>query len=157
MTEVLETKPDERHSGNLKVVLFLEDDADDFVFARHQLKKLKLQNPVLRFPTGDDLMAYLRAQRDGGDRKTSSLPAVIIIDQRLPRSNGLAVQASLRASLQFRKIPLIAISSDDRINALKSAVQLGADAYLTKPFQSKEFLRLAFSLRLPLAFEAERE
>jgi len=63
----------------------------------------------------------------------------------------------LRASLKFRKIPLIAISGDDRINALKSAVELGADAYLTKPFQGRDFLRLALKLRLPLEFDNERE
>ncbi len=152
MTAMVQQPAGDKAVPGLMAVLFLEDNENDFELARIHLEKLKLQNPVYRVRNADDLMAYLHGAREYHNRSKYPFPAVIVIDQRLPKTSGLDVQALLRASLKFRTIPIIAISSPERIAALQSAVKLGADGYLTKPFQAGEFARHSLNLKLPLQF-----
>jgi CheY-like chemotaxis protein len=141
-------------AASLKAVLFVEDNMDDFVIARHALKKLKLRNPIFRVPCADVMMRYINGEGEYADREKYPLPAVLFMDQQLPRISGLEAQAKVRSSLKMRKIPIVAISGEERLTALKSAVQLGADGYMLKPFAGTDFFRLARELDLPLQFDA---
>lgn len=149
-------KPDpetkERPQGRCGSILFVEDDIDDFIVACHELRKLKITNPVYRVATTEAMTKYLTGESEYADREIFPLPAVIIIDLHLPGSNGMHAQAYIRSKLKFRKIPIIAISSIQQINALRSAVSLGADAFLVKPFERTEFARVILEKKLPLQF-----
>jgi CheY-like chemotaxis protein len=142
----------EQHADILHTIVFVEDNPDDYVIARYELQKLKLRNPIHRVATFDALMAYLEKAHCNRHLEPASMPCVIVMDLRLPQTSGLNAQAALRSTLNFRHIPIIVISSPERLNALKSAVDLGADGYLVKPFNRTEFCKLALRLRLPLEF-----
>jgi CheY-like chemotaxis protein len=136
-----------------KCVLFLEDDPVDFEIASIQLVKVHLRSKVVRVSTADELLEYLRAMEVYLDAEKFPVPAVIVIDQRLPGADGIEAQLMLRSNLRFNRIPIIAISSPDQIEKLKSAVDLGADAWMTKPFNGAEFRHIAQDFKLPLSFE----
>ena len=153
MTATLETTFEQRVSEGLKSILFVEDEADDFVLAQYHLKKLKVTNPVCRVRTVDELMMFLRGVGIYSNREQFPLPAVIFLDLRLPGGGGLDAQAMLRTSLKFRSIPIILISSPENLAKLRAAVQLGANGYLLKPFKQADFCKLTLDLRLPLDFE----
>lgn len=153
MSAKFEPAADQALPESRKAVLFVEDDSNDFILAQYHLKNLKLRNPVRCVPCVDILMDYLDGKGAFADRKQFPLPGVIILDQRLPGTAGLQVQARLRATLRFRDIPIIAISSPERVNILKSAVDLGANAYMLKPFRADDFCKLTRQLKLPLDFE----
>lgn len=152
-SEILEQRLEARTASVGGAVLFVEDNPDDYALAQYHLKKLKLRNPVYRAHTAEEMLAYLRGEGIYRDRTQFPLPAVIVMDMRLPGSTGLEAQALLKSTLKFRKIPIVAISSSERTGALKSAVDLGADGYLLKPFNGMQFCRIALSLRLDLDFE----
>jgi CheY-like chemotaxis protein len=59
----------------------------------------------------------------------------------------------LRGNLRFRKIPIIAISSLERMEQLETAVKLGADAWMIKPFCAVQFLNIARDFNLDVEFE----
>jgi CheY-like chemotaxis protein len=136
----------------LDSILFVEDCQDDFVVARHHLKKLNITNPADRVGCIDDMLEYLALRGSQRDTK-GSLPTVIIMDLGLRGENGLDGQARLRSNFKYRKIPIIVISSNERIHTLKSAVSLGANGYLLKPFKAEEFMSLAVKLNLKLDFD----
>jgi DNA-binding response OmpR family regulator len=140
----------------LKCVLLVEDDTNDALIACREFHKLNLKNSVFRVSTFKEMTAYLRREGEYSDREKYPAPAVIVVDMRLPGSDGLQVQAWLRSNLNFRQIPLILISSNENLIALKTAVELGADAWMTKPFRAEEFQRIAKRLHLDVEFEAER-
>jgi CheY-like chemotaxis protein len=154
-TEIPEPVSEVRLPTALGTVLFVEDNPDDYALAQYHLQKLKLRNPVHRAYSTDEMMAYLRGAGIYQDRMEYPFPEVIVMDLRLPGGSGLEAQALLRSTLKFRNVPIIAISSSERTGSLKSAVDLGADSYLCKPFNGVQFCRVALDLRLRLEFELE--
>jgi CheY-like chemotaxis protein len=137
-----------------RCILFVEDSPPDYEIACIQLKKVHLRNKTHCVSTSDEMLEYLRAMDLFLDRERFPMPAVIIMDQRLPGgASGLEAQQMLRADLRFRRIPIIAISSSEQIPILRAAMELGADAWMTKPFNGAEFRHIAQDLDLPVEFE----
>jgi CheY-like chemotaxis protein len=136
-----------------KCVLFVEDNPDDFFCGCRALGKIKLANAVRQVSNADEMLEYLRAMDEYLNREKFPVPAVIIMDMRLPGMSGLEAQTMLRTNLRFRRIPIICISSSESIAQMQTAVELGADAWMLKPFSAVEFLNIARSLNLPLQFE----
>ncbi|MDB6058652.1 MAG: response regulator with CheY-like receiver domain and winged-helix DNA-binding domain [Verrucomicrobiales bacterium] len=134
-------------------ILFVEDNVEDFVIAHRQLRDCNVSNPVRCVPTAHHLTRYLEGSGDYADRDLYPLPAVIVMDLRLPEVDGLQAQAWVRSKLKFRKIPIIAISSEEQVKVLRSAVTLGADAFLLKPFKAREFFHLAEQKNLPVDYK----
>ncbi|MGZ4961119.1 MAG: response regulator [Limisphaerales bacterium] len=154
---VTEFKRREDLKKSPRCVLFVEDNMDDFVFAIYELAKVKLRNKIRRVSTADEMLRYLRGVDQYLDRTTFAVPAVIVLDLRLPDSDGLEAQAMLRSSLKFRRIPLITISDATNTEQLQTTVELGADASMMKPFKGVDFKSIAEELRLPLEFETAKE
>jgi CheY-like chemotaxis protein len=136
-----------------RCVLFVEDNVNDFLLACYAMSQIKLRNRVMHVGSADEMLEYLRGVDEYLDTDKYPLPAVIIMDMRLPGASGLEAHAMLRTSLRFRSIPIICISTSESITELKTAVSLGADAWMLKPFKAVEFLNLARDLDLPLEFD----
>jgi CheY-like chemotaxis protein len=136
-----------------KCVLFVEDNLDDFSLACYALSKVKIRNKVMHVGSADEMLEYLRAMDGYLDRERFPVPAVIMMDMGLPGASGMEAQAMLRTNLRFRHIPIICISTSESMEQLKTAVELGADAWMLKPFSAVEFLNIARDLNLPLQFE----
>jgi CheY-like chemotaxis protein len=136
-----------------RCVLFVEDNIDDFSLACYALSRIKLRDRVMHVGSADEMLEYLRAMDRYLDTERFPVPAVIVMDMRLPGPDGLEAQTMLRTNLRFRHIPIICISSSESLPQLQTAVELGADAWMLKPFSAVEFLNIARDLRLPLRFE----
>ncbi|MDB6059332.1 MAG: response regulator with CheY-like receiver domain and winged-helix DNA-binding domain [Verrucomicrobiales bacterium] len=152
MTATAEAKNIETANVPLKSLLFVEDEENDFLYARKELNKLKLRNPVHRVSTAAELFDYLNGVGPYADREKFPKPAAIITDLRLPGIDGLQIQAQLRSNLKYRSIPIIPISSPERVAMLKAALELGADGYLLKPFKGPTFKYVVEKVGLPLEF-----
>jgi two-component system response regulator len=135
-----------------RCVLFVEDSEADFELALMRLTRAGLQNKVLRVCTADEMLEYLRSMDAYLDLERFPMPAVIMIDQHLPGSDGIEAQEMLHSTARFRRIPIIAISSPEQVVKLKSAVELGANGSMTKPFDAREFARICRELELQLDF-----
>lgn len=153
-TAISETEVMSRNFAPLESILFVEDDSNDFIIARYQLEQLKVRNPIVHVPTATEMFAFLDGEEGYGNRRKYPLPAVIILDYLLPDRRGIEAQAIIRSSLKYRKIPIISISGDKRIAVLKQSVELGANAWMTKPFEPADFLAIIARLNLPIWFEA---
>lgn len=136
-----------------KCILFVEDNTEDFVLACYALQRMRLRNKIARVSSADEMLAYLRGTDQYLDRDRYALPAVIVMDMRLPNASGLEAQTMLRSNLRFRQIPIVCISGSESIEQLKVAVELGAEAWMLKPFTALEFLNIARDLNLDLEFD----
>lgn len=154
---VTEFKRREELKQSPRCVLFVEDNLDDFSLATYELAKVKLRNKVNRVSTADEMLQYLRGVDQYLDRTRFPMPAVIVLDLRLPDSDGLEAQAMLRSSLKFRRIPLVTISDVTNAKQLQTTVDLGADASMIKPFSGEEFRNIAGELRLALEFDTAKQ
>ncbi len=135
----------------LKVLLFVEDDPNDFLLAQRELRKMKLLNPVCHVASVEEMVAYMSAEEKFSDHEKFPLPEAIFLDMHLPKGDGLDAAAWLRSKLKFRNIPLVAISGSGT-EMLKMAVDMGAHALMLKPFDADEFAKIVSRLKLRLAF-----
>jgi CheY-like chemotaxis protein len=135
-------------------ILFVEDNEPDFIFAGHALRKLKIVNPIRRVVTTDQLLNYLAGTGKYSDRVKYPFPAIIVLDVVLPDGDGLNAQAVLRASLEYRSVPIVMISTGERIQKLRAAEALGVTGSLVKPFDGNEFVRLMHASGFQLEFSA---
>lgn len=150
MMAIVESDTEFRRALQPRSILIVEDNADDFVLARHEIRKLKITNPVQRIPDPRELINYISGSGPYGDRSEFPIPAVILLDLRLPGTNGLEIQAALRSNLRFRDVPIIAISSNEQLTTLRTCVTLGATAYMVKPFSAKQFARVLLNNQISL-------
>ena len=76
-------------------------------------------------------------------------PAAVLLDIEMPRMDGYELMATLRSQEQYRHLPLIVLTSRAATKHHQRAFQLGADAYLVKPYQDEELLSTLARLTKP--------
>ena len=122
----------------LRTVLLVEDSIADAEMAMDALAEAHLANPVVHVEDGVDCLDYLCARgawatRDPGD------PAVVLLDIKMPRMNGLEVLTRMRADERMRRIPVVILSSSREESDLARSWDLGANAYVIKPVDVDQF------------------
>lgn len=123
----------------LKPILLVEDNPHDLELSLVALERSNLSNEVIVVRDGSEALDYLfrrnaHAGRDEGN------PAVLLLDLKLPKVNGLEVLAELKKSQHLRSIPVVMLTSSREEPDLDAAYQLGVNAYVVKPVNFKEFV-----------------
>ncbi|TAL91680.1 MAG: response regulator [Rhodanobacter sp.] len=122
----------------LRTVLLAEDSLADAEMTMDALAEAHLANPVVHVEDGVECLDYLHrcgawATREPGD------PAVVLLDIKMPRMNGLEVLTQMRADEQTRRIPVVILSSSREETDLARSWDLGANAYVIKPVDVDQF------------------
>jgi CheY-like chemotaxis protein len=119
-----------------KKILLAEDDPDDrgffFQFLRHR-PDLLLLPPV---ENGEEVFAFLEQAQHG------TLPDVIILDQNMPKCNGLQTLAILKNNIQYENIPVFVYSTYTDDYLVKQSIQLGARSVLEKPLSQEGYHKM---------------
>ena len=98
-----------------------------------------MANEVIVLRDGADALDYLLRREAYADRDDGN-PAVILLDLKLPKVDGLEVLKALRASPELRSIPTVMLTSSREEPDLLRAYELGVNAYVVKPVEFKEFV-----------------
>ena len=117
------------------VILHVEDDANDVELVQMAFRKAKAECRLLVVNDGDDAISYLKGDGAFGDRNTHPLPAVILLDVKLPRRSGLEVLEWVRShtDTRLRRVPVLMLTSSNQPGDIARAYDLGANSYLVKP------------------------
>lgn len=133
---------------NDKVILLVEDNPDDEALTMHALTKNNIANKVIVARNGVEALDYLFATGRYADQSTTELPAIILLDLKLPKIDGIEVLRRLRADERTRLLPVVVLTSsreeEDRLNCYS----LGANSYVRKPVDFDEFIAAAGQLGL---------
>lgn len=116
-----------------KIILLVEDDPDDEALTLRALKKNRIQNDVIVARDGAEALDYLFGSGAHAGRDTSVLPAVILLDLKLPKVDGLEVLRRLRADARTRLLPVVILTSSREEQDLVQGYSLGANSYVRKP------------------------
>ena len=121
----------------LKPILLVEDNPRDLELTLLALERSQLANEVIVLRDGAEALDYLLrrnayAQRDDGN------PAVLLLDLKLPKVDGLEVLREVRATAELRSIPTVMLTSSREEPDLLRAYELGVNAYEVKPVEFKE-------------------
>ena len=123
----------------LKPILLVEDDARDLELTLIALERSQLANEVVVVRDGALALDYLNRQGDHADRAEGN-PAVILLDLKLPKVNGLEVLGAVRGNPALRSIPVVMLTSSQEETDVIRSYELGVNAYVVKPVEFKQFV-----------------
>ncbi|AKJ29146.1 response regulator [Caldimonas brevitalea] len=123
----------------LKPILLVEDDARDLELTLVALERSQLANDVITVRDGAQALDYLLREGTYAGR-TAGNPAVILLDLKLPKVNGLEVLQAVRASEALRAIPVVMLTSSHEESDVLRSYELGVNAYVVKPVDFKQFV-----------------
>jgi len=120
-------------------ILLVEDNADDEELTLRSLKQCHLANEVVVARDGVEALDYLH----GGARDTSvrALPAVVILDLKLPKIDGFGVLKRIREHPQTRGLPVVVLTSSAEDSDILATYDLGGNSYVRKPVRMDDFAR----------------
>ncbi|MET0207914.1 MAG: response regulator [Burkholderiaceae bacterium] len=123
----------------LKPILLVEDDARDLELTLVALERSQLANEVIVMRDGAEALDYLNRQGDHADRAEGN-PAVILLDLKLPKVNGLEVLKAVRDTANLKSIPVVMLTSSQVETDVVQSYELGVNAYVVKPVEFKQFV-----------------
>ena len=124
---------------NLKRILLVEDDPKDIELTLSALSDHKLANEVSVARDGVEALDY-PYRRGSFARRPPGNPAVILLDLKMPRMDGVQVLRQLKADERMRMIPVVILTSSRESSDLQECYLLGVNAYVVKPARFFEFV-----------------
>lgn len=132
----------------LSTLLLVEDDPNDVILFRRAKDKSNLAHPLQVVEDGEAAVAYLSGQDQYADRNRYPLPALMLLDLKLPRKSGLEVLAWLRQQPGIHRLPVVVLTSSRENLDVGRAYDLGANSYLVKPVAFDNLLEMVKALGL---------
>jgi len=123
----------------LKPILLVEDDKRDLELTLVALERSQLANDVVVVRDGAQALNYLKREGDFAERAEGN-PAVVLLDLKLPKVNGLEVLREVRGTAALRSIPVVMLTSSNEESDLVNSYELGVNAYVVKPVEFKQFV-----------------
>ena len=123
---------------DLRTILLVEDSMADAEMAIDALREAKLANPIVHLEDGVDCLDWLHRRGAYADRFEGD-PAVILLDIKMPRMDGLEVLKQLRTEDRWKRLPVVILSSSREESDLARSWDLGVNAYVLKPVDVQQF------------------
>lgn len=123
-----------------KVILLVEDNPDDVDLTLRALKQNNILNKVVIARDGVEALDYLLGTGMYAGRNLKDLPVVTLLDLKLPKIDGLEVLKRIRQNEITRLLPVVILTSSIEEKDVIAGYQLGANSYVRKPVDFKEFI-----------------
>ena len=123
---------------HIRTILLVEDSMADAEMSLDALREANLANPVVHLQDGVECMDWLQCRGDWATREPGN-PAVVLLDIKMPRMDGLEVLTRMRADEHLRRIPVVILSSSREESDLARSWDLGVNAYVIKPVDVDQF------------------
>jgi len=131
-----------------KTILLVEDNPDDVALTQRAFRKNNILNEVVVAQDGVEALDYLFATGSYSGRDVSIMPAIILLDLKLPRVDGLEVLRRLRTDERTQLLPVVILTSSREEQDLINGYKLGANSYVRKPVDFNQFTEAVRQLGL---------
>ena len=129
----------------LKKILLVEDNQNDVELTIEALSEHNLANRVISLSDGVEALDYL-LYRDKYASRERENPAVILLDIKMPRMDGIEVLEEIKKIEELKNIPIVMLTSSREEPDLKKCYSLGVNAYVVKPVNFKDFFEVVKQL-----------
>ncbi|TNE77020.1 MAG: response regulator [Gammaproteobacteria bacterium] len=133
---------------NTRPILVVEDNPDDQQLALRAFRKSNLGNEVIIAGDGVEALDYLLGTGPYTPGSPPELPAVVLLDLKLPRKDGLQVLREIRSNERTRLLPVVIVTSSKEEQDMIKGYSLGANSYVRKPVDFNEFVAAVQQLGL---------
>jgi|SRR5580693_7457356 CheY-like chemotaxis protein len=120
-------------------ILMVEDDPKDVELTLTALEEYNLANEVVVTHDGEEALDYLYC-RGKFEGRSSDNPAVLLLDLKLPKVDGLEVLQQVKSDEKLRMIPVVVLTSSHEEKDVVASYKLGVNAYVVKPVDFHEFV-----------------
>jgi CheY-like chemotaxis protein len=120
-------------------ILIVEDDPNDLELTLTALADYNLANEVVVTRDGQQALDYLYCRGEFNTRSTGN-PAVMLLDLKLPKVNGLEILQQIKSDERLRMIPVVVLTSSNEEKDMMRSYSLGVNAYVVKPVDFHEFV-----------------
>jgi two-component system, response regulator len=119
-----------------KVILLVEDNPSDIDLTKRAIKKARIVNELVVAHDGQEALDYLF---ETAGHETAPLPAVILLDLKLPGVDGLEVLRRVRGDNRTRRLPIVVLTSSREEQDIAASYDVGANSYIRKPVDFTQF------------------
>ena len=133
---------------NSRLILLVEDNLSDVELTRRAFEKRHISNSLIVAEDGKEALDYLFAEGAHAGRDVTDLPTVVLLDLKLPRVDGMEVLRKIRADERTRRLPVVILTSSQEEQDIIASYDLGANSYIRKPVDFKQFAEAVRQLGL---------
>ncbi len=131
-----------------KTILLVEDNPDDIELTLQALKKSKITNEIIVVRDGAEALEYLMGMGQYAERDISMVPAVVLLDLKLPKVDGLEVLRRVRAMDHTKLLPVVILTSSREEQDILTGYSYGVNSYVRKPVDFIQFAEAVSHLGL---------
>ncbi len=133
---------------NTNPILLAEDNPDDQELALRAFAKSNLSNDIILVKDGVEALDYLFGRGEYAGDEPPPLPAVALLDLKMPRKDGLEVLQEIRTHERTKYLPVVLLTSSKEEQDIVRGYRLGVNSYVRKPVDFNEFLKAIQQLGL---------
>ena len=122
-----------------KIILLVEDNPSDIGLTQRAFAKSRITNKLVIAEDGQEALDYLFAAGKHTGRDVSEVPALVLLDLKLPRVDGLEVLRQIRADPRTDRIPVVILTTSQEEQDVAQSYDLGANSYIRKPVDFVKF------------------
>jgi two-component system response regulator len=122
-----------------KMIMIVEDNPDDEELTLRALRQGKIANEIVVTRDGSEAIEFVFGKGQYAGRNLERMPAVILLDLKLPKLSGLEVLKQLRADPRTKLIPVVVLTSSSEDEDMLRSYQVGANSYVRKPVEFPSF------------------
>lgn len=131
-----------------KYILLVEDSSNDEMLTLHALKSSRIVNRVEVVRDGAEALDYLFARGAYSGRNREDRPAVMLLDLKLPKLDGIEVLRRLRSDEETKLLPVVILTSSREEQDVMQGYQFGANSFVRKPVNFEQFSKAVSELGL---------
>jgi two-component system, response regulator len=131
-----------------KMIMLVEDNPDDEELTLRALRQSKIANEIVVTRDGSEALDFVFAKGKYQGRDLAHMPAVVLLDLKLPKLSGLEVLQRLRADPRTKLIPVVVLTSSSEDEDMLRSYQFGANSYVRKPIEFGAFANAVTQLGL---------
>jgi CheY-like chemotaxis protein len=115
------------------VILMVDDDAEDCLLVRDALQEIRLEQDLRFVRDGEELFDYLYQRGEYENKRMAPRPDMILLDLKMPKMDGREVLRAMKSNPQFRRIPVVALTTSMSEDDVAFSYDMGVNSYVTKP------------------------
>lgn len=131
-----------------KMILLVEDNPDDEELTIRALRQARIANVIVVARDGSEALDFMFGKGKYEGRDLGRMPAVVLLDLKLPKLSGLDVLQRLRADARSKLIPVVVLTSSSEEEDMLRSYQSGANSYVRKPVEFGSFANAVSQLGL---------
>jgi CheY-like chemotaxis protein len=124
-------------------ILLVDDQQDDARLVQRCFERARILNPLMVLNSGQDCVKYLSGAGEFSDREEFPLPALLLLDLRMPGMDGYEVISWIRSRPEFQKLRIVVLTGFGDMASVSKAYQQGANSFITKPMDFEKFIEIS--------------